>query len=977
MHRWQQEQDGNAGESEVIAAFQRLGWGPMRNSQHDRGSDLFVLARDARGDELGAMIGVQVKTGPTSFRKPTKDGDPSGWWYYDPKRSRVEAWAAHAVPHIIVLHDQGKPGSDSKPVSYWAHVTPDAIVPVRRGKQTGKGAKVLVPATNTLDDVHRGALLAVAATIRSRLAWEGSAWAGAASLVPRDLLRHALIVPRVIAPHPNAGIATPLTAEQAVALLVNGRADDIDRYAEAHADVPSLSEAKESPEWRWRFVGALGHRIMTGEVGELLSATTDAPDPTTRAAATVTAASGLLEAGRADEALALLETALGHDDASPVDRAWLKTQHARACVEVGRIREGRSEALAVQEIRLTAPDDVTASAMAGAAVALLFNTSWGPEDPPGSTEDGDSASVASDAETASKGLVPPVSIAQVEASSTQSIGAVIEGADTAATWWRTQTASWGLNALADRTFNTWAQDNTVTVGAPDDVSDKLSAAALTASHLGDQGGWCHQASLLGRDTLMQLDRHADPDIAYRGLTRLRMAGDEGALKLAVQHLVADGPASAVARAAADVRLDVATRTTAPSGLALLQHGGDLLDEETVDRTVDWLLAALKDPRPFVKRTSVLYVVEFRLVETLAAIAAHPNAQKVLVDHVIALSGQQDQMMAISWARVVRALPDEAWNAETARSAGQKADAHRIELRMAMLRVAARHGGDAKALLTNEVRAGSLYALSAIGDVRELSTEDVAPQIDSLAEQAEYQIQAAQAGSFGMGGHDVGSDLALLNAWHPEAAKWTPLLDLLAHAEVAMHDKRGALQTLASLSDQLPDDIKAQLKPIALGIAGRTSLPPVSVFDDERDLVGEAANLAVALGPPDPSWSTRILLDLLSGRSDHRYWAALIARRLKRPQDTGVLVSLTQDPDPDVRAGAAAGLASLVSIEPENSIVASALQHCLRDPGRKVPATIAVVLADASDRGPVTRHALDELRTHPSAFVRATVTRALE
>jgi hypothetical protein len=94
-----------------------------------------------------------------------------------------------------------------------------------------------------------------------------------------------------------------VTAEQAVALLVNGRADDIRRYAEAHAGVPSLSQAKESPEWRWRFVGALGHRIATGEVGELLSAVADAPDPATRAAATVTAASGLLEEGRADEAL--------------------------------------------------------------------------------------------------------------------------------------------------------------------------------------------------------------------------------------------------------------------------------------------------------------------------------------------------------------------------------------------------------------------------------------------------------------------------------------------------------------------------------------------------------------------------------------------------------------------------------------------------------------------------------------------------
>jgi len=971
MHRWQQEQDGNVGESEVMAAFQRLGWGPMRNSRHDRGSDLFVLARDERGDEASTMVGLQVKAGSvkagsTYFKKPTANGDPPGWWYYDGKRSRVEAWAKHAVPHLIVLHDL-----DTK-ISYWAHVTAAAIVETGRSGKPGKGAKVFVPAANTVDEDHREALLAVAATIRSRVAWEGSAWAGAASLVPSDLLRHALIVPRVIAPHPNAGIATPLTAEQAVALLVNGRADDIGRYAEAHAEVPSLSEAKESPEWRWRFVGTLGHRIATGEIGELLNAAADAPDPAARVAATVTAASGLLEEGRADEALALLETALGHDDAGPVDRAWLKTQHARACVEVGCIREGRSEALAVQEIRLTAPDDITASAMAGATVALLFYTSWGPEEPADSDK-GDSASVTSDAKTASKGLVPPVSIAQVEASSTQSIGAVIEGGDTAATWWRTQTTSWGLNALADRTFNTWAQDNTVT---PAELSDKLSAAALTASHLGDHGGWCHQASLLGRDTLMQLDRHADTEIAYQGLTRLRLAGDEGALKRAVQHLVADGPASAVTLAAADVRLDVATSTTAPSDLTLLQHGGDLLDEETADRTVDWLLAALKDPGPFVRRTSAFYVVEFRLVETLAAIAAHPYAQKVLVDHVIALSGQQDQMMAISWARVVRALPDEAWNAETARSAGQKADIHRIELRMAMLRVAARHDGDAKALLMNEVRGGSLYALGAIGDVRELSTEDVAPQIDSLAEQAEGLIRAAQAGRFGMGGHDVGSDLALLNAWHPEAAKWAPLLDLLTHPEVAIHDKRGALQTLASLAAQLPDDTKTQLKPLAMGIADRSSPPPVSVFGDERDLVGEAANLAVALGPPDPTWSTRILLDLLSGRADYRYWAALIARRLKRPQDTGVLVSLTQDPDPDVRAGAAAGLASLASTAPEDDIVRGALQQCLRDPGRKVPATIAVVLAGDNHRGQAAQDALDQLRTHPSAFVRATVTRAL-
>src|ERR1700686_3079939 len=133
-------------------------------------------------------------------------------------------------------------------------------------------------------------------------------------------------------------------------------------------------------------------------------------------------------------------------------------------------------------------------------------------------------------QTTSRGLVTPVSIGDPAVANYLSIGAVIAGADTPATWWRTQTTSWGLNALADRTFHAWAQDTTV-IGGWDVVNDQLVAAALTASHLGDHGGWRHQAGLLGRDTLLRLDRHADPEVARHGLATFRLAGDEGALKL--------------------------------------------------------------------------------------------------------------------------------------------------------------------------------------------------------------------------------------------------------------------------------------------------------------------------------------------------------------------------------------------------------------------------------------------------------------
>lgn len=92
---------------------------------------------------------------------------------------------------------------------------------------TGRGAKVLVPREYTIDLDHRNALLAVAATMRPPSAWEGSAWTGADNVVPADLLRLALLVPRLVAPHRDTGIRRAIGAEHAVALLVEARSEEI------------------------------------------------------------------------------------------------------------------------------------------------------------------------------------------------------------------------------------------------------------------------------------------------------------------------------------------------------------------------------------------------------------------------------------------------------------------------------------------------------------------------------------------------------------------------------------------------------------------------------------------------------------------------------------------------------------------------------------------------------------------------------
>lgn len=86
MRASEQEQTGGVGVNEVAAKFERIGWGPVPNTLHDLGIDLFVQARDDRLFDRGLIVGVQVKGGPSWFTEPAlaEDGSLGGWWFREP-----------------------------------------------------------------------------------------------------------------------------------------------------------------------------------------------------------------------------------------------------------------------------------------------------------------------------------------------------------------------------------------------------------------------------------------------------------------------------------------------------------------------------------------------------------------------------------------------------------------------------------------------------------------------------------------------------------------------------------------------------------------------------------------------------------------------------------------------------------------------------------------------------------------------------
>jgi hypothetical protein len=920
MRATPQEQTGGAGANEVCANFERLDWGPVPNHQHDLGTDVFLQVRRKGGADVGLVVGAQVKAGESRFEAPERDesGEIVGWWYRESDRRHFDYWLSHSIPHLLVLHCM-----ESR-VSYWAHITEEAVV------STGAGAKILVPRKNRVDEGCREGLERVARSGHPGAQLEGSIWRAGASIPVDARLRHALVVPRLVAPHPNAGIDhQELSPEQAIAMLMQARLRDLTRFAESYSGVPELSAVDETEEWSWRFAGTLYARVVANDIAPVLKIASDAPSAPARTAAVVAATSALIEDHRADDALPMLDAIVSDDEVGSIDRCWLLMQRARARSEIGLTAEAREDAAVAQGFWATPPYDATASAIRAAAALLLFNTSgWGESN----------------------------------------VRAVIEGSDIAASWWRAQTTTRGLWAIMDRAFDDRMRKSSVTIGAENVAHNQLHAAALTASHSGSQSGWCQLSGAAAQNELLELNRHSDPEEVANALSALRLAGDKKALELAVNNLVADGPAYAVTLAAADADLDRSTRTTGLADLVMLQRAGDVLDRETATRTVDWLLARIRDPEPFRARTSASYLLELQFTETLAGVigACEADAHRRVAEHILELPSVPNELEARAWVRAVQALPADIWTEDDVRLAAEIADRQPDVLRLGLLGLAAGQDDQARERLVAEVAEGSLRALGALDDLTDLAPAVVKAQIESLCSSVEQIVTEAHRGISGFGGPDPGAALVFLNTSYPHLASWNPVLKLLADGAVDAAHKRGVLRQLINNVETLPDALSARLREVSNQVA-RPGGRSISLTGVARDASAEASVLAASLGALDDKTVATRMVVLLTGSPGERMWAAALATRAACPEHDGVLVALSTDEDPGVRAAAAVGLAERLGTSERSPLVDQAVRSCLEDPGAQVPASLAATLHSVGN--PTTTEALGHLREHVSATVR--------
>ncbi|WP_392452711.1 DUF4365 domain-containing protein [Corynebacterium dentalis] len=910
---------GTAGQSFVKGEFEELGWGAVLNPEHDLGTDLWLMARDENRFDLGALVGAQVKAGESYFKSPRNDeesGAVVGWWYAEEKDSHFDYWSEHTIPHILVLRDV------KTKTSYWVHITSDIV------QSTGKGNKILVPASQRIDESNRDALTAVATSPSRAASLDGSAWGTNWKILHCDRLRYAMIAPRLVAPHPNKGPVLP-DATEALAMLIQGRFRDLRSVSSLGVRVET-KKIDDPDSYAWQLFDSALKWVETGDLSgfENLGDTTE---PCYLAGVAAMQAAAYIEQGEPGRALATIQSVRSKEALGTIDLAWLKSHESRSLVELGRLDEARDLALEVQKLRAVAPNDPTANALVAVTTSIVFDTSgYGVRD----------------------------------------IGELIQSIDTATRWWRSQTIASGLEKHFHKQFEKWGRDSSVTWAATDMVWTRLRSATLLAGLSADHSGWRNAMSLLARRELMKANSE-NAEIILESLTDLLRAGDKDSIVLAVRKYRDDGPTEPLVALVRIIDLESTPRTSLSAALECLHCVGIFAEVESADRHASWLISALEKPDHLRNRLKPLFLIEPALLDSIYGLMRSISAKlkRQIMDHILSLPVVEDQLLARGYGKIVSLVGDGQWTeSDRAKLSARKGD--NWELQDDIDKVLAVNDPEFKINLQDRIKNGDLKALEIFGNVTELSPDVASEMIEHLVMCIEEQIEKAKNGAYSLGGPEYGQALVVLNAWHRGEARWGAVEILLA--EQATHPSHiiGTLHSLGLVAGQLSSTEKARFKPILGAISERPEYERDSVFISLDSSPQSAAKHALLRMFPEEVEDSSIW-SLLAGTHRDRVVAASVVGERRWEGDRNLLYSLAKDVHPSVRVAAIAELVRWVAIDAYEPAVTTAVEEQILHGGPLAAARVSGLLLELPKSESRDR-LLRSLADHPSALVRSLV-----
>ncbi|MGV9950094.1 hypothetical protein [Rhodococcus aetherivorans] len=699
----------------------------------------------------------------------------------------------------------------------------------------------------------------------------------------------------------------------------------------------TVEEARSSDNWKWQLYAALYSYLQEDDVDELQAAVDAAvkeaaspgrkhPIVWSRLAATaVVTAAVLVELGRPEHALPVLEKALRPDRAAPVDHGWLQMQKARVLRELGHTKEARDLALTVQPLRAHAPGDPTALAIAAAAAQLVFlTTGWEAKDIP----------------------------------------KVVTESDTAAGWWRSQTLAWGLAKSFNERFKQWADEEPRNTS--DDTSrDNLRAASFISGVTGDHSSWKQEYALLAKHHLESTTRNSPASEVASSLTRLRLVGDRVGLEAALKRVLRSGPAEAARLAGSAIELNQTTVTSSLSDLVFIIKAADVLATVDVDAHAEWALCVLEDPTSFSERVQPTYHVRIFVLKMLGSLtrATSPIVRRKILDHVISLPPQVDQTTSTDYGTLVLGLDREDLSeADLARIVSRTGDDWELATAFDML-VADEES--TKTRVMDEALRGSLDALIKLDDesVSSLDSDAVEAQADALKKAIKQQTVETAGFNYDVSQPSyLGRELTRLYMRHPQYAEWEVIESLLNDPTVPSTRIAEVLVLVCRFPARVPPEVAARLRPICRSIQKREpgSMDIVVV----QGLAAEALDTLLPGGLSDAElWS------LMAGGTQQRISLSRLIERRRDAQQFNVLACLCHDANVKVRASAAFCVARWAAADVASPSSRLLLMRILEDPGTLLARDVALGLQVERPHRSDMSEVLQKLRDHISSQVR--------
>ncbi|MGZ1489500.1 DUF4365 domain-containing protein [Brevibacterium sediminis] len=909
---------GSRGELKAQVIFADIGWAPPVKLSEDIGTDLVTFARDEGAPDdtenawdLGAPVFMQVKASSIEYLKPANryKGEP-GWWFAESDTYHFDHWLSFGLPYLLVLVDV------QNQIAYWAEVNGDAIV------STGKGRKIFVPFAQTVDETNIEALTKVAVSKR-KYSLEGAVWSGKLNeLGPADRLRTALILPRLIAPHPNR-TTDKICFEEAVAMLLRNRYAELAHRA-GKGQCPRVKDWENHKEWSWRFVHALHELLSTGGSDQFEQLAASARHRFERDACLVVQACVSYTGEQTEGAVDALVPSRA---TKPADLGWLLTQRAAFLFELDKPKEAVATAKKALVATKALDGDLSVSAIRGAAASVLYaNAGFGAGD----------------------------------------LEAAITAQDHAGNWWRAQEVNGALEKDLKYRFEGWTANNTVHF-ISSTARDDLATIAWTAAFSGAWNSWRHLTAISAKLTFTST---SNPNHVEAALRALVLVGEKKAAKDAARKMWLDGPLDALQSLVNAIAYRTWTKRDEGATMTVLAKAGDLLDLDAADYVVQRILDLLENEGHVRVHGSAW---SYRWDEADKALtrvlkAASMTAHNAIVDLIAEDFATCDESIARPYVNLANALAtsrldvsriDRLYRAATARY-----DHHRID----MLEVLGPINDDAIAELRQEASDGNVSAVRSLlvaGSTDHDSFiafgKNAAKIVRTMVEDARGKNGTTRVTSYAS---DQLDDLVLAALNTNDTELWAEITTALEACVIEVTQQQYAIRRLASHFPHLPSPVQQKLRDLAPTLRGIATGNP---FGGTNEYPAAVNQLRIAAGVL-PDLEVEALL--LSERRDNPLAFVRTLAAWNSERKLPFLATMVVDENPSVRAQAGYSLIEHAHQYPSDrdrtyAIVRSAL---MQEDGCALPDGLAQGLAKYPTQELTDLERM--LQDHRSAVIRA-------